>query len=516
MHLTYTSGGKYANAARSYRENGKVKKVYIHLGKVVDKDRGIYDHKEIGLVGFDLEKGEFVRVDTADATHPLVEEKLILDFGDAYFLDWYIREKGFMRCIEAIDVPQLDTLRSLIIYYLVSGETIDHALEWYSGSYASILYPDANMDGHRILEYFYQMGQEYNYRNFFKAYIPIVTGDKESVNVIIDSFRLPNDVHMPIMPLSHYNCDINNEIRVIVVMDKDQGMPIFIRYVSGNIVDSTTLIHTIRELEQQGVGCAYALLDIGYPFEKNLYNMCDLNINFIFRLDSGSDLYKGLHEEVLPKIMFRENFTMFGDRSIYIRKVRCDLAQGFPGYAYCVLEIDRKNIENSKLTKKAVKNNFTDGETFNTMVTTDFFVLISNMDLENSEVLPNYYVRQFIEQFLDVCKGSAALLPLPVHTEDTFRGHLLVSFIAAAVAQSLQNDLTKLEKVKKQNPEKRIGSKSLNMIAALMNLRNQKCKVYDNVILPKEPQSKGDEIYKLFNLKSPYAIPKHRCSHKKS
>lgn len=31
-------GGEYANAVRSYRKNGKVKKVYIHLGKVVDKN----------------------------------------------------------------------------------------------------------------------------------------------------------------------------------------------------------------------------------------------------------------------------------------------------------------------------------------------------------------------------------------------------------------------------------------------------------------------------------------------
>ena len=105
--------------------------------------------------------------------------------------------------------------------------------------------------------------------------------------------------------------------------------------------------------------------------------------------------------------------------------------------------------------------------------------------------------------------GSAALLPFRMHMEDTFRGHLLVSFIAAAVAQSLQNDLAELGKAKKQSPEKRIGSKSPNMIAALMDLRNQKCKVYDNVILPKEPQSKGNAVYKLFGLKFPYAIPKH-------
>ena len=68
--------------------------------------------------------------------------------------------------------------------------------------------------------------------------------------------------------------------------------------------------------------------------------------------------------------------------------------------------------------------------------------------------------------------------------------------------------------MKKQDSEKRIRNKLPNMIAALMDLRNQKCKVYDDVILPKEPQSKGNAVYKLFDPKSLYAISKHRYSNK--
>ena len=509
MHLTYTGGGKYANAARSYRKDGKVMKTYIHLGKVVDKEKGIFDHKEIGLVGFDLDKGEFIRVDIADAPRPLVEEKLILDFGDAYFLDWYIREKGFMKCIEEIDVPDLDTLRALIVYYIVSGEAVGHAMEWYTGSYCSIIYPDANMDGRRISEYFDVIGNEYNYRSFFSRYIPLVTKGSETVKVIIDSTGLPNDVHMPITAISNHNGDINNEVRLIIVMDKDHEMPIFARYVPGNIVDSNTLIRTMRELEQQGVRCDYALMDAGYPTEENIRDLFDSRIRFMSRLDSGSNLYKGLREEVLPDIMDRENFTMYGERRLYIRKVECDLAKNCPGFAYCILDMDRKNLEDSKLAKKAFKNGLTAGEAFDSMSDTGFFVIISNMDLDNSEVLPDYYVRQNVEQFLDIGKGSTSLLPLRVHSEDTFRGHLLVSFIASAVVQSLQNDLMELGKVKKHGPEKKIGNKSPNLVSALMDLRNQKCKVYDEVILPKEPQSKANALYALFGLKVPYAIPRN-------
>lgn len=62
----------------------------------------------------------------------------------------------------------------------------------------------------------------------------------------------------------------------------------------------------------------------------------------------------------------------------------------------------------------------------------------------------------------------------------------------------------------KQGPERRTGNKSPNLVSALIDLRNQKCKVYEEVILPKEPQSKANAVYKLFGLTVPYAIPRNR------
>ncbi len=41
-------------------------------------------------------------------------------------------------------------------------------------------------------------------------------------------------------------------------------------------------------------------------------------------------MYKSLHEETLPGIVSCKNFTMSSDKSFYIRKVRCDLAQTSP------------------------------------------------------------------------------------------------------------------------------------------------------------------------------------------
>jgi transposase len=41
-------------------------------------------------------------------------------------------------------------------------------------------------------------------------------------------------------------------------------MPIYFRHVAGNIVDVSTLVTTVGELQQYGVSVDYAILDAGY------------------------------------------------------------------------------------------------------------------------------------------------------------------------------------------------------------------------------------------------------------
>ncbi len=101
------------------------------------------------------------------------------------------------------------------------------------------------------------------------------------------------------------------------VVDKNQGMSIFIRYVSGNIVNFTTLIHTIRELEQQSVGCAYALLGTEYPTNKNLRDMCDSNINFMFRLNSGSDSTRACTRKLSLGLCPQELYHVWRQESLH-------------------------------------------------------------------------------------------------------------------------------------------------------------------------------------------------------
>ena len=91
-----------------------------------------------------------------------------------------------------------------------------------------------------------------------------------------------------------------------------------------------------------------------------------------------------------------------------------------------------------------------------------------------------------IEQVFDIRKNYASLLPLNVEKEETFRGHLLMTFIATALLQQIQNELK---------------NSNFSLDRILMRMRTQKAKVFENVVIPGEPVKEHRQIYKLLGVK---------------
>jgi transposase len=180
------------------------------------------------------------------------------------------------------------------------------------------------------------------------------------------------------------------------------------------------------------------------------------------------------------------------DRLLSIKRVEIDLF-GHTGYAYVAMDHARREDEIRKYMKSALDSKELTLEEMNSaMKSKGLFVLISSEMIETKDVMPLYYTRQAIEQVFDTSKNNADLLPLRVHSEETFRGHLMISFIAAVAFLSINQLLKDTE---------------FNAEAAFLILKNQKCKVFDDRILIKEPNKKMNSIFKKLNINPPLAIP---------
>lgn len=505
MFIAYDikNGVEYAKLVKSVRKGSKVVKEYSNLGRVLDKELGIYKSRKRGIYQYDAANDYYdsnpdwsrsavpVGYGKIKKSHP--KEDMILDFGDTFFLDAFARDSGINDVIAAMDLKSPDTLHAMLCYYILSNTANCHAETWYEGNYACRLYPDANLKSQRISEFLAELGSEENYRAFFRGYFPYISnGGENGENILIDSTGLPNSIHFPLTAISSHNGETSNEARLIFVTQQETGLPIYFRYCPGNVIDVSTLIKTIMELKQNGVNTKFSILDAGYYSEENIRRLYRNNISFITRLPAKLNLYKRLLEEHLASLQCCENFVNYNDRYLYIKRVEIDdVVDGNKGYAYIGLDIMRKDDEDRKLFQRAKDNKLTEKEVYEAMGHHGVFVILSSRKVAANKILPTYYTRQQIEQVFDIGKNYADMLPLRVQNEDTFRGHLLLTFIACIILKMLQDKLLKT----KYNPT-----------SMFMNLRNQKCKVYGNEIIPTEATKKMNDCYKIFKINCPMEI----------
>jgi transposase len=289
-------------------------------------------------------------------------------------------------------------------------------------------------------------------------------------NILIDSTGLPNSIHFPLTAICNHNGVISEEMRLIYVVQQNTGMPIYFRYCAGNIIDASTLIRSLEELQAQGIETKFAILDAGYYTEGNIHELFEKGISFVTRLKQNLVVYKEIVANHLETLEAKENLVEYNGRYVYLKCVPCELG-GHQAYAYIGLDITRKSLEAQKTFQRAMLKKMDTDQVYDAIQKQGVFILVASNKIDITEVLPLYYTRQQIEQVFDIGKNYAGMLPVRVHGEDTLRGHLLLTFIATAVIKQMQTDLIK---------------SAITPISMFLDLRNQKCKVYDDKIITHE------------------------------
>jgi hypothetical protein len=428
---------------------------------------------------------------------PVKKERLILDFGDSFFLSNYLENQVFKDSFVQILPERSDTLLSLVFYKILTDKkAYCYADTWWKGNYASILFPKAKLESQRVSEFLVAVGSEEVQRGFFQDYYRLMYGSKKTAGILIDSTGLPNASKMAITQISNHNGDISLEARLIYAVDRRTGMPIYFRYCPGNIIDVTTLCATLAELRQYNIDIDYAIVDAGYHSENNVKELYQNNVKFLTRLAPNRTLFKGLANEYVPSLVASENALRYGNRLLYMKKMPVGL-YGYAGFAYIGLDVDNRNQKMKKAAFAAMDDKLSAEDADRKLSNLGVFIIISSEDIEIVDILPLYYTRQQIEQVFDLGKNNADILPLRIQNEDTFRGHLMITFLATVLLQQLQKDiLAKRKKKDRINPE-----------GALFTLRGQKCKVYANEIVPQEAVKNINDIYNLFGLKCPVVLP---------
>ncbi len=463
--IRYKKFGKkeYAYEITAYwdRQQKKSRQDTKYLGVVVDKESKIFKKKE---------------------KNHCEAEKLILDFGDTYILHDFMKKARMSDTLSKVFGEKTEYLLALIYYRLCYPSAMKYAKTWYEGNFARLIFKDIDLSSQRISEFLRAIGDEHLQREFFKNHISSLAGTKEGI--IIDTTAMPNQIHFPFNAWGYHDSEIDKQIKLLFVIDRSSSLPLYFRYLPGNVVDVSSLNVTVEELKKFGVRSSFALIDAGFFSEDNIKRLFAEKIDFLTRLPSNRTVYSELVNQEMPDIESFKNAVRYGERVLFVKQKRVNLF-GNEAYAYIILDPERKGRETKKLLINAIEDQETDEESIEfELLKSGVMVLVSSFDIDKKEVVPLYYMRQLVEKLIGFSKDDLNLIPLRVHKEETLRGYLLLIFIALTVFALLR---------------KEIGNE-FTVEEALLTMRNLKCKVYDGEILVQELVKQQKKVVDKLNI----------------
>jgi len=467
--IRYKLFGKkeYAYEIHAYwdKEKQKPYQTSKYLGVVIDKQKKIF--------------GKPIRKKP---------ENLILDFGDTYLLQHFLEESKLGSLFSVFET-QKDTLLALLNYRICHGSAMRFAQSWFEGNYTRILYKQASISSQRISDFFEYLSDENLQRKFFSEYIPSFCNPKQGI--IIDGTSLQNQIHMPLTAWGRSGEEIDKQIRFLLIVDKESTRPLFFRTLPGNILDVSTIRNTIDELKRYGVNESFAYLDAGFFSEDNIRELYEQNIQFLTRLPSMRVIYKQLIADELQDIESISHAVRYGKRGLFVKQKKIDLF-GKEAWAHIVLDPERKGRETKKFLIDVVdeKEQHDDQEMGYTLKTRGIMILVSSFSISKKEVVPMYYVRQTAETLFGFSKDDLNILPLRVHNEARLRGFLFLQFISLITFVMLK---------------KKIGTE-YTVEEIMLTMRNLKCKVYDNDLVPQEMTKQQKNIMELFGILMPKSL----------
>lgn len=413
------------------------------LGKIVlmeSRTKGVFLSKTRGLVCYDSENDEFVPVDRDEirtASAEWLEPRVHTMFGDSDATLRFMETNGFLRTLR--DTTSDDMFYSKILCHVLhdvlrdgSRMGCDRFVE--RSMLGSVL--DVVPSVLRTDSVFYRdLGRYEAKEAFFKSFVKTMRGRISGFGscCYIDSTPLPNEIKD--LPSNRYCThglsEGGNQTRLVLIIDIMTGYPVWYDLIPGNVLDLSTVVGAMERVKTVlDVSIDDIVLDAGYV-SKGLIGAYNLDTETGKTLIARMPAKNGypFHE------LFDENHRLFANaKYAFVReghtyfgvKRRIVLFEK-PVNAYVYVD-----MENASATFKAYMSKhpgeyekLTMKEKNRVRYKGGFFVLVSNVDVEPTQILEEYYGRTFIEHVFKTGKEYIRLLPLNKENADTVNGKIL-------------------------------------------------------------------------------------------
>jgi transposase len=422
-----------------------------------------------------------------------------LSFGGVYVASKILEESPLPELFASpfANVKGLgESLMPLVLYKLTHDAASMAIKDWLQESYAQFLYPNVNLDSPRIRELLKEIGKEKYWRIFFDKYFQFLQKESSLDCALIDSSGLPDATQSALSQICNHAGKVNREIRLIVVLDKNSGYPIYFKYVPGDIADQITLQHIFDEMDAYDIDVTSAIMDAGYSNEADLRYLYDRDVAFVTRFIPNGKIYKKIIENDIDDIDDAIHHVWKDERRIKAKRVEVNDMAGMKLYAYIC-----KDLVEAHRGQVHLFNNFTGGEAElremeeirAILRKRGIIVLLSSIKLPPNKILPFYYDRQDIDQIFDFAINDVDRVPLRERSEATLRGHFLIVFMATISHVYIKKVMENFKILK------------LSRSDAFKILSRHVTVVYENknFHLPAIPSAMVRKVYDAFNIEVP-------------
>ena len=510
--------GKYCVASVSKRAKGfknPIKEIQIGLGYVVNKAKNIFRNRKDGIFCFNTETGEKTSPNLEDIPPNWreftgKEEKALVDFGDSYVLNKVIWGTGYNTVLESIKFGNMDSFYALVHYYTLEADANRHALTWYEGNYALYLYPRANIASQRISDLLTHVGSPEVKRRYIVEHMKFVLGELGcKIKILVDSTDIENDCNLDMTHLVSKDGILTSKFKVVAIVLRDSGIPLYYEAIHGNIIDSSTLERLILVLQQYQCQVEYCICDAGYQCPKNIERLLMLGVGMMMRMNPAYKTYNDVVNSHIDNLDSKENLALFGDRYVYVMKIKTVVAisketkEEIEGYVYLCKDLKNSDAQCARMSASKKKKDVKTEEYFDKRKRFGVFAIVSTEDLAKEEVLSEYYMRQKIEQFFDFSKNYAKFVPVRVHNDVRAQGHLLLGFIATFLTILIKNKLKFLDTQHTSSNEDWSCESPKKVFSVLRTL---KADVFPNAIIPAIPTKDVNDVLKALSIESPTSI----------
>ncbi len=464
------SGRKYAYEITSKwdPESRKVKKTSKYLG-LVQPDGSALRKKECDLK----------------------QESAILDFGDGFLLAEFVKKTKIYSTLSNGLFKEIPELLPLLSYKIANPSALYNAQSWIEGNVTGLLHKKCDLSSQNTSRVLAKLGEEKLQQDFFAAYLQSInssTSDAGQDGVIIDATSLPTQIHSGFNAWGRSSAGIEQQFRLLCVISRSSHVPLFYRFLPGNIVDVTTLHNTVTELKHMGVNSSFVLLDAGYCSQSNIQGLYASKIDFLVRLPADRKMHKNIMNSYFSQVEKAENAVKHDKKTVFVKQIETSL-YGHVGYAYILLDLERKSAAINKISLEA-DNELSVNELQEKFDNAGIMMLISSRSINPKEALATYYTRQAIEQIFSFFKSDLDSLPIRRHNDNTVRGYLFLQFITLILfielRQKLQGEIT--------------------VEQAMLTMRNLKCKRFESELLISELTRKQKRIFAQIGIMVPKTL----------